>query len=73
MALSKYKLVELIKQRREKYDGSEELPIRGVAREGFISPKQDGADLSIYNVYYLKHSSAKQSVFGFAFGYTKNR
>lgn len=53
MALSKYKLGELIKQRREKYDGSEELPIRGVAREGFISPKQDGADLSIYNVYYL--------------------
>ena len=53
MALSKYKLGELIKQRREKYDGLEELPIRGVAREGFISPKQDGADLSIYNVYYL--------------------
>lgn len=53
MALNKYKLGELIKQRREKYDGSEELPIRGVAREGFISPKQDGADLSIYNVYYL--------------------
>lgn len=47
MALSKYKLGELIKQRREKYDGSEELPIRGVAREGFISPKQDGADLLI--------------------------
>ena len=53
MALTKYKLGDLIKQRREKYDGSEELPIRGVAREGFISPKQDGADLSIYNVYYL--------------------
>ena len=53
MALSKYKLGTLIKQRREKYDGSEDLPIRGVAREGFISPKQDGADLSIYNVYYL--------------------
>ena len=53
MALSKYKLGELIKQRREKYDGSEELPIRGVAREGFISHKQDVADLSIYNVYYL--------------------
>ena len=53
MGLSKYKLGALIKQRREKYDGSEELPIRGVAREGFISPKQDGADLSIYNVYYL--------------------
>ena len=53
MALTKYKLGSLIKQRREKYDGTEELPIRGVAREGFISPKQDGADLSIYNVYYL--------------------
>lgn len=53
MALTKYKLGTLIKQRREKYDGLEELPIRGVAREGFISPKQDGADLSIYNVYYL--------------------
>ena len=52
MALTKYKLGDLIQQRREKYDGSEELPIRGVAREGFISPKQDGADLSIYNVYY---------------------
>ena len=53
MALTKYKLGSLIKQRREKYDGTEELPIRGVAREGFISPKQDGADLSIYNAYYL--------------------
>lgn len=53
MALNKYKLGELIKQRREKYDGLEDLPIKGVAREGFISPKQDGADLSIYNVYYL--------------------
>jgi type I restriction enzyme S subunit len=53
MALIKYKLGDLIKQRREKYDGLEELPIKGVAREGFISPKQDGADLSIYNVYYL--------------------
>ncbi|MBP3301716.1 MAG: restriction endonuclease subunit S [Opitutales bacterium] len=53
MALTKYRLGELIKQRREKYDGLEELPARGVAREGFISPKQDGADLSLYNVYYL--------------------
>lgn len=53
MALTKYKLGSLIKQRREKYDGAEELPIRGVAREGFISPKQDGADLLIYNAYYL--------------------
>lgn len=24
----------------------------GVSREGFIQPKQDGADTSIYNVYY---------------------
>ena len=53
MALTKYKLGDLIQQRREKYDESEVLPIRGVSREGFISPKQDGADLSIYNVYYL--------------------
>ena len=53
MALTKYKLGALIKQRREKYDGLEKLPIRGVAREGFISPKQNGADLSIYNVFYL--------------------
>lgn len=54
MALTKYKLGELISQRREKFNGNEELPIRGVAREGFISPKQDGADTSIYNVFY-KH------------------
>lgn len=53
MALTKYKLGDLINQRREKYNGSENLPIRGVAREGFISPKQEGADLSIYNVYYM--------------------
>lgn len=52
MALTKYKLEELIEQRREKYNCEEKLPIRGVSREGFISPKQDGADLSIYNVYY---------------------
>ena len=52
MALRKYKLGELIEQRREKYDGLEDLPIRGVSREGFISPKQEGADTSIYNVFY---------------------
>ena len=52
MALTKYKLGDLIEQRREKYSCDEELPIRGVSREGFIMPKQDGADLSIYNVYY---------------------
>lgn len=52
MALTKYKLGELIQQRREKYNGNEELPIWGVSRDGFISPKQDGADTSIYNVFY---------------------
>lgn len=52
MGLTRYKLAELIKQRREKYDGTEQLPIRGVAREGFIPPKQEDADMSIYNVFY---------------------
>jgi len=52
MALTRYKLGELIQQRREKYDGTEDLPAWGVSREGFILPKQDGADTSIYNVYY---------------------
>ncbi len=41
-----------IKQRREKYDGNNKLPIRGVSREGFIFPKQKEADLSKYNVFY---------------------
>lgn len=52
MALTKYKLGMLIRQRREKYDGTEDLPIRGISRDGFISPKQDGADTLIYNVFY---------------------
>ncbi|MCQ2316065.1 MAG: restriction endonuclease subunit S [Bacteroidales bacterium] len=52
MALSKYKLGELIQQRREKYNGAEELSAWGVSKEGFISPKQEGADTSIYNVFY---------------------
>jgi type I restriction enzyme S subunit len=52
MALIKYKLGDLIQQRREKYDGTEALLIKGVSREGFISPKQEDADLSIYNVFY---------------------
>lgn len=54
MALKRFKFGNLIRQRREKYDGKENLPIYGVSREGFISPKQDGADTSIYNVYYKK-------------------
>ena len=52
MALTKYKLGDLIEQRREKYDGEENLSAWGVSRDGFISPKQDGADTSIYNVFY---------------------
>lgn len=52
MALTRYKLGELIEQRREKYNGQECLSAWGVSREGFISPKQDGADTSIYNVFY---------------------
>lgn len=52
MGLTKYKFGEFIEQRREKYDGIEELQAWGVSKDGFISPKQDGADTSIYNVYY---------------------
>ena len=52
MGLTKYKLGELIKQRREKYDGKENLQSWGVSREGFIRPKQEDADTSIYNVFY---------------------
>ena len=52
MGLTKYKLGELITQRREKYDGKEELPSWGVSRDGFIRPKQEDADTSIYNVFY---------------------
>ena len=52
MALTKYKIGDLIEQRREKYDEIEELPIHGVSRDGFIPPKQEDADLSMYNVFY---------------------
>lgn len=52
MTLTKYKFGDFIQQRREKYDGLEELPSWGVSREGFIRPKQDEADTSIYNVFY---------------------
>ena len=53
MKLSKYKLGDLVKQRREKYDGREGLQSWGVSRDGFIRPKQEDADTSIYNVFYL--------------------
>ena len=52
MGLSRYKLGELIEQRREKNCNIEDLIIRGVSREGFIKPKQIDADTSIYNVFY---------------------
>lgn len=45
------RLGDYITQRREKNDNFD-LPIRGVSREGFIPPKQDGADTSLYNVFY---------------------
>lgn len=51
MELTKYKLGELITQRREKNDGSD-LPICGVSKDGLIPPKQIDADTSIYNVFY---------------------
>lgn len=51
MQLTKYKLGDLIAQRREKNKGYD-LPIRGVSREGFIKPKIEDADTSIYNVFY---------------------
>lgn len=54
MGLSRYKLGELIEQRREKNCKIEDLIIRGVSREGFIKPKQIDADTSIYNVFYKK-------------------
>lgn len=44
------RLGDYIEQRREKNKGYD-VPIRGVTKEGFISPKQDG-DLSMYNVFY---------------------
>ena len=51
MASNYRKLGELITQRREKNPGGN-LPIRGVSQEGFIPPKQQNADTSIYNVFY---------------------
>lgn len=51
MSLTKYRLGDLITQRREKYDG-DDIPVRGVSREGFISPKQSVTDFSLYNLFY---------------------
>lgn len=51
MQLTKYKIGDLIVQRREK-NKNFDVPIRGVSKEGFIKPKQQEADTSIYNVFY---------------------
>ena len=45
------RLGEYITQRREKNDNYD-VPILGVTNEGFIPPRQDGADTSLYNVFY---------------------
>lgn len=52
MGLTKFKFGDFIQQRREKYQGDENLPSWGVSKDGFIRPKQEDADTSIYNVYY---------------------
>ena len=52
MKLSKYKLGDLITQRREKNKNGENLPVCGVSKEGLIPPKQQDADTSIYNIFY---------------------
>lgn len=49
---STYKrLGDYIEQRREKNKGFD-VPIRGVSKEGFIPPKQQDADVNLYNVFY---------------------
>ena len=45
------KLGEFIIQRREK-NKSDELPICGVCCEGLMPPKQQDADISLYNIFY---------------------
>ena len=51
MQLTKYKLGDLIVQRRER-NNNYDVPIRGVSKDGFIRAKQQEADTSIYNVFY---------------------
>ena len=51
MTLTRYRLGDLIQQRREKNPGLN-VPIKGVSREGFIDPKQPDADTHLYNVFY---------------------
>ncbi|MGN0834228.1 MAG: restriction endonuclease subunit S [Candidatus Spyradosoma sp.] len=46
------RLGELITQRRERNENLSNLPVRGVSKEGFIPPKQEDANQSLYNVFY---------------------
>lgn len=45
------RLGNYIEQRREKNDGYD-VQSRGVTKDGFITPKQEDADTSLYNVFY---------------------
>ena len=47
-----YLLGDLITQRKEK-NNNYDVPVLGVSREGFISPKQEEADRRLYNTFYL--------------------
>lgn len=51
MSANYRKLGDYISQRREK-NTAINLPICGVCREGLIPPKQQDADISLYNVFY---------------------
>ena len=51
MSTNYKKLGDYITQRREK-NTTINLPICGVCREGLIPPKQQDADISLYNVFY---------------------
>lgn len=51
MSANYKKLGDYITQRREK-NTAIDLPICGVCREGLIPPKQQDADISLYNVFY---------------------
>ena len=51
MSTNYKKLGDYITQRREK-NTAINLPICGVCREGLIPPKQQDADISLYNVFY---------------------
>lgn len=71
----KYKLGDLIKQRREKNSG-EDLPVLGVSKDGFIPPKQVDADTSIYNMFYLNdfvYNPARMELGSIAFNNIENK